>query len=143
MKLTPEKLTAENTELRQACTNFFRELFTNHGVISIHSLYFCPVTNGVWVHRPGSSSRFPFRARKTRTDTDRHTVANATERQISLTSKIKINKKAVLLQRLPRDARDRTIRQYAHGLLLESPFVPSSTDCWAIRARQKRPYQWP
>jgi len=23
---------------------------------------------------------------------------------------------------------DRTIRQYAHGLLLESPFVPSSTD---------------
>ena len=40
---------------------------------------------------------------------------------------------------------DRTIRQYAHGLLLETPFVPSSTDCWAIRAkiRQKRPSWWP
>ena len=24
---------------------------------------------------------------------------------------------------------DHTIRQYAHGLLLESAFVPSSTDC--------------
>ena len=36
---------------------------------------------------------------------------------------------------------DRTIRQYAYGLLLESPFVASSTDCWAERAkiRQKRP----
>jgi len=32
----------------------------------------------------------------------------------------------VLLQRLPRDAHDSTIRQYTHGLLLESPFVPSS-----------------
>jgi len=30
---------------------------------------------------------------------------------------------------------DHTIRQYAHGLLLESPFVPSSTDCWAVRAK--------
>jgi len=30
---------------------------------------------------------------------------------------------------------DRKIRQYAHGLLLESPFLPSSTDCWAIRAK--------
>jgi len=30
---------------------------------------------------------------------------------------------------------DRTIRQYAHSLLLESLFVPSSTDCWAIRAK--------
>jgi len=30
---------------------------------------------------------------------------------------------------------DRTIRQYAHGLLLESPFVPSSTDCLAVRAK--------
>jgi len=36
-----------------------------------------------------------------------------------------VNKKAVLSQRLPRDAPDRRIRQYAHGLLLESPFVPS------------------
>jgi len=33
------------------------------------------------------------------------------------------------------------ILQYAHGLLLESHFVPSSTDCWAVQAklRQKRP----
>jgi len=40
---------------------------------------------------------------------------------------------------------DHTNRQYAHGLLLESPFVPSTTDCWAIRAkiRQKRPSWWP
>ena len=40
---------------------------------------------------------------------------------------------------------DRKIRQYAHGLLLETPFVTSSTDCWAIRAkiRQKRPSWWP
>jgi len=30
---------------------------------------------------------------------------------------------------------DRTVRQYAHGLLLESPFVPSSTDRWAVRAK--------
>ena len=38
---------------------------------------------------------------------------------------------------------DRTIRQYTHSLLLESPLVPSGTDCWAIRAkiRQKRPSQ--
>jgi len=38
---------------------------------------------------------------------------------------------------------DHTIRQYAHGLLLENPFVPSSTDCWTVRAkiRQKRPSQ--
>ena len=28
-----------------------------------------------------------------------------------------------------------TIRQYAHGLLLESPFVPSCTDCWVVRAK--------
>ena len=28
-----------------------------------------------------------------------------------------------------------TIRQYAHSLKLESPFVPSSTDCWAVRAK--------
>ena len=27
---------------------------------------------------------------------------------------------------------DRTIRQYAHGLLLESPFVASSTNRWAV-----------
>ena len=30
---------------------------------------------------------------------------------------------------------DRTIRQYAHGLLLESKFLPSSTDCLAVRAK--------
>ena len=43
------------------------------------------------------------------------------------------------------DTLDHTIRKYAHGLLLESPFVPSSTDCWAIPAkiRQKRPSRWP
>jgi len=27
-----------------------------------------------------------------------------------------------------------TVRQYAHSLLLESPFVPSSTNCWAVLA---------
>ena len=57
------------------------------------------------------------------------------------------NKKAVLSQRLPRNAPYLSIRQYAHGLLLESPFVPStcSTDCWAVRAKikQKRPSRWP
>jgi len=39
---------------------------------------------------------------------------------------------------------DHTIRQYAHGLLLESPIVPFNTNCWAVRAkiRQKRPYRW-
>jgi len=44
-----------------------------------------------------------------------------------------------------RCASDRTIRQYAHGLLPESPFVPSSTDCWAVRAkiRQKLSSPWP
>jgi len=38
-----------------------------------------------------------------------------------------------------------TVRQYAHGFLLESPFVPSSTNHWAVRAkiRQKRPSRWP
>ena len=30
---------------------------------------------------------------------------------------------------------DCTIRQYAHGLLLDSPFLPSSTDCWALWAK--------
>ena len=30
---------------------------------------------------------------------------------------------------------DRTIRLYTHSLLLESQFLPSSTDCWAIRAK--------
>jgi len=30
---------------------------------------------------------------------------------------------------------DHTIRQHAHGLLLESQFVPFSTDCWAVRAK--------
>jgi len=40
---------------------------------------------------------------------------------------------------------DHTIRQYVHGLLLRSQFLPSSTDCLAVRAkiRQKRPSQWP
>ena len=32
---------------------------------------------------------------------------------------------------------DHTIRQYAHGLLLESQFLPSSTDCLAVRAKNK------
>jgi len=31
---------------------------------------------------------------------------------------------------------DRTIRQHAHGLLLESPFVPSRTDHWAVLAKK-------
>ena len=30
---------------------------------------------------------------------------------------------------------DHTIRQYAHGLLLESQFLPSSTDCLAVQAK--------
>jgi len=30
---------------------------------------------------------------------------------------------------------DRIIRQYAHGLLLESPFVPSKTNCLAVWAK--------
>ena len=47
------------------------------------------------------------------------------------------NKKALLSQRLLRDACDRTIRQYAHGLLPESPFVPSSTD-WQNKYRQNK-----
>jgi len=36
---------------------------------------------------------------------------------------------------------DRIIRQHAHGLLLESPLVPSSTNRWDVWAkiRQKRP----
>jgi len=36
---------------------------------------------------------------------------------------------------------DHAGRLYSRGLLLESPFVPSSTDCWAVRAkiRQKQP----
>jgi len=40
---------------------------------------------------------------------------------------------------------DRTIRQYAHGFLLESPFVPPSTDRWAVRTkiRQTWPSWWP
>jgi len=57
-----------------------------------------------------------------------------------------INKKAVLSQTCPCYApwhfsQICIIRQYTHGSLLESPFVPSSTDCWAVRAkiRQKRP----
>jgi len=32
-----------------------------------------------------------------------------------------------------------TIWQYAHGLLLESLFVPSSTDCWVVRAKLRQP----
>jgi len=31
---------------------------------------------------------------------------------------------------------DLTIRQYARGLLLDSPSVPSSTDCWAVLAKK-------
>jgi len=40
---------------------------------------------------------------------------------------------------------DHPIRQYAHGLLLESQFLPSSMDCLAVRAkiRQKQPSRWP
>jgi len=40
---------------------------------------------------------------------------------------------------------DHTIGQYAHGLLLESQFLPSSTNCLAVRSkiRQKRPSRWP
>ena len=64
------------------------------------------------------------------------------------------NKKAGLSQRWLCDApykttsgynSDHTVRQYAHGLLQESPFVPSSTDCWAVgvKIRQKRPSRWP
>jgi len=30
---------------------------------------------------------------------------------------------------------DHTIQQYAHGLLLESQILPSSTDCLAVRAK--------
>jgi len=30
---------------------------------------------------------------------------------------------------------DCKIRQYAHGLLLESPFIPSSTDYWVVQAK--------
>ena len=42
------------------------------------------------------------------------------------------------------DTLDRTIRKYAHGLLLESPFLPSSTDCLVVWAkiRLKRPSRW-
>jgi len=55
-----------------------------------------------------------------------------------------ITKNILKQERLPRDACDRTIR-HTHSLLLESPFVPSRKDCWAIRAkiRQKRPSRWP
>jgi len=45
------------------------------------------------------------------------------------------NKKAVLSQRLPCDARDRTI-QYTMFAARKS-FVPSGTDCWAVRAKNK------
>jgi len=62
-----------------------------------------------------------------------------------------VNKKAVLSQRCPRNMpwhfwQICTIRQYVHRSLLESPFVPSSTDCWAVRVkkRQKRLLsRWP
>ena len=39
----------------------------------------------------------------------------------------------------------RTVWQYEHGLLLQSPFGPFSADCWPVRAkiRQKRPPWWP
>jgi len=36
---------------------------------------------------------------------------------------------------------DRTIQQYAHGLLLENPLIPSSTDCWAVRAKIRQKWQ--
>jgi len=35
----------------------------------------------------------------------------------------------------------RTVRQYAHGLKLESPFIPSSTDCWAVWAKIRQKQQ--
>ena len=54
---------------------------------------------------------------------------------LNKTANININNTAVLLQRLPRDVPCVSIRQYAHGLLLESAFVPSSTDCWAVLAK--------
>jgi len=41
---------------------------------------------------------------------------------------------------------DRTVHQYAQFcLLLESLFVPSSSDCWAVWAKmwKKRPSSWP
>jgi len=40
---------------------------------------------------------------------------------------------------------DCSIRQYTHGLLIESLFVPSRTDRWTARAkiRQKQPSRWP
>jgi len=42
------------------------------------------------------------------------------------------------------DTLERTVGKYAHGLLLESPSVPCSTDHWAVRAkiRQKRLSRW-
>jgi len=33
---------------------------------------------------------------------------------------------------------DRTIQQYAHGLLLQSPFIPFSTDYWSVRAKTRQ-----
>jgi len=57
------------------------------------------------------------------------------------------NKKAVLTQRLPRDVpySDRTIRQYAHGLLLESTFIPSIVPIAGLYRQkiQKLPSLWP
>jgi len=54
----------------------------------------------------------------------------------------------VLSQRLPRDARDRTIRQYTHGLLLESLFVHVQSSSLPIAGlygqnKAKRPSQTP
>jgi len=39
---------------------------------------------------------------------------------------------------------DRIIPQFAHVLLLKSPFVPSSTDCWAVSGKNKakQPSRW-
>jgi len=38
---------------------------------------------------------------------------------------------------------DHTVRQYAHGFLLGTQFVPSSINCWAVwpKIRQKQLYR--
>jgi len=52
------------------------------------------------------------------------------------------------MQRLPRDAPDRTIRQYAQWFAARKSICTiysRPTDCWAVRAkiRQKQPSRWP
>jgi len=39
---------------------------------------------------------------------------------------------------------DHAIQQYSNGFLLESPFVPPSTDRWAVQAKipKARPIVW-